>query len=267
VADLAGREAVAHHQVAVEHQTGADTLADLDEEEAALGGPTQPELAERGGVGVVGHVDRDAQGLGQDGGQLDALPPEVGGLEDDAGGIDDARAADADAEEGPVGGVGEIDAQLGGQVEGGVAPPAVPLRRPAVEHLAAEVDQGGSEAGVVAQVERDREAGIGDQPEQRGGLAHPLVGPGAELLDQALGQQLGRELGRGGPGQAGGAGQVGPAHWAGAKDGAEDQRAVVPAGVTRDGLAPWCAAAGEGRVAAVGWRCRRRPPGCHGLFV
>src|SRR4029453_16318314 len=150
VADLAGREAVAHHEVAVEDQPGADAVADLDQEEAALRGPTQPELAERGGVGVVGDVDGDGERLRQAGGQVGVVPAQVGCFEDNAGGVDHAGAADADAQEGAGGGAGEVDTERGGQLERGGGSPAVPRRRPAVEDLAAEVDEGGGEAGVIA---------------------------------------------------------------------------------------------------------------------
>ena len=41
-----------------------------------------------------------------------------------------------------------------------------------------------------------REPGVGDEAEEGGRLADALVGAGAELLDQALGQQLGDEVAR-----------------------------------------------------------------------
>src|SRR5262245_45174116 len=108
VADLAGGEAVAQHQVAVEHHAGADTVAELDREQAAVGGPAGAEHREGDGVGVVGHMDRRVDRLADLGRQVEVVPAAVGGFEDMAGGIDDAGTADADAEQGPVGGRGQL---------------------------------------------------------------------------------------------------------------------------------------------------------------
>src|SRR5688500_13544343 len=59
VAELAGRPALAAVDLAVEDDAGADALGDeRDDEVARLGhlGPPEPELGERGGVGVVVHA-------------------------------------------------------------------------------------------------------------------------------------------------------------------------------------------------------------------
>ena len=112
VADLAGRRAVTVQQRALEHQPGADTGADPEHHQPAVAGVAERVLAEDGGVGVVGHEDREVEGRAQPGGQRGAVPAEVGGVDDDAGGVDDAGAADADAEHRPVGRVDELADQV-----------------------------------------------------------------------------------------------------------------------------------------------------------
>ena len=137
----------------------------------------------------------------------------------------------------------------------GVAGAAVALGDPAVEDLAGQVDQGGAEPLVVAEVDGDGEAGVGDDAEQGGGLADPAGALAvAQLLDEALGEQLGGQVAGGDPGEVGGPGQVGPADGALAEHRAQDEGPVVPAGVARHGLAPGLAAAGERPVGAAGRR-------------
>jgi hypothetical protein len=63
----------------------------------------------------------------QAGSQVEAVPGQVGGLEHRAPRVDDARAADAHAEQRAVGRLGQVDAQRAGQFERGVARAAVAL--------------------------------------------------------------------------------------------------------------------------------------------
>ena len=267
MADLAGREAVAHDQMAVEHQPGADTLPDLEDEEAAVGGAAEAQLAEHRGVGVVGDVHRDGEVLVQRGGQAQLEPAEVGGLDHDAAGVDDARAADADAEQRPVGRVGQVGAEDADHLDRRVAGAAVAFGDPAVEDLAGQVDQRGVEPLVVAQVDRDGQAGVGDDAEHRGGLADPARPLAlAQLFDETLGEQLGGQVAGGHPGQVGGAGQVGPTDGALAEHRPQDERPVVAAGVARDRLAPGLAAAHERPAGAAGVG-RGVGPVRHDLFV
>ena len=238
MADLAGGEPVAHDQVAVEHQAGADALADLDREQAAVGVAAEAQLGEGDGVGVVGDVDADPEAAGQVVGQVEVVPPAVGGLEDDARGVDDAGATHADTEQRAVGGLGQLRGKGLDEVEGGGACAGPALGRPAVEDLAGQVDERAPEHLVVAEVEGDGEAGVGDDAEEGGGLADPLLGAGAELLDQALAQQLAGQVADGHAGEMCGAGDVGPAERAVAEDRAQHEGPVVPAGVAGHGLAP-----------------------------
>jgi D-alanyl-D-alanine carboxypeptidase len=243
--------------VPVEDDAGADALPDLDAQEAAVGVLTQAELGEGGGVGVVGDVHGGGELGGEAGSQVEAVPAEVGGLEHGAGRVDDAGAAHADAEERPVGGGGEIGGEGEGDLDGGGAGPAVALGGAPVEDLACEVDQGGPEALVVAEVEGDGEPGVGDYAEEGGWLADALVDAGAQLLDEALGQQLGGEVAGGDAGEVGHPGEVGPAERALPEHGPEDEGAVVAAGVSGARLAPGALLAGEGLVVggAVGHIC------------
>ena len=113
VADLAGRGAVAVEEHALEDEPGTDTEADAQDQEAAVGGAAVGVLGQRGDVGVVGDVHRDAGGASDLAGQVGAVPAEVGGVEHGAAVVDDARRADADAEDRPVAavdqGAGELD--------------------------------------------------------------------------------------------------------------------------------------------------------------
>ena len=146
-----------------------------------------------------------------------------------------------------------------GQGDGGGAGAAVALGDPPVEHLAGQVDQRGPEALVVAEVERDDETSVGHDAQEGGRLAHAaLVHPRAQLLDEALGQQLGGQVAGGDAGEVGLAGEVGAAVGALAEPGAQHQRPVVAPGVAGTGLAPGLTPAGEGLV-GVG--------AAHGLFV
>ena len=56
---------------------------------------------------------------------------------------------------GPVGGGGEVAGEARDDVDGGGAGAPAPLDGAAGEDLAREVDEGGLEAGVVAEVEAD----------------------------------------------------------------------------------------------------------------
>src|SRR4029079_15494136 len=104
VADLAGAAAVAAERLVVEDQAGADAAPDLDRDAVA-----RPVVAteEVGGEGrraaVVGDDGREAVALLDEGREREVGPGEVDGPADRAGAVDDARGADADAEDGGLG--------------------------------------------------------------------------------------------------------------------------------------------------------------------
>ena len=103
VADLAGAEAVAVEELAIEDDAGADPSADLDRDEVRSARAGRARVAEqldgeRRGAAVVGQLGGDAVPLPHEVAERQVLPVEVDGPADGAGrGVDDARRADADA--------------------------------------------------------------------------------------------------------------------------------------------------------------------------
>ena len=100
VADLAGPEAVATEQLAVEHQPGADPVPDLDRDQVvrplvAL----EQERGEGGGPAVVGDDRRQAVVVGEALAERQVRPGQVDRPADRAVAVDDARRADADPQD------------------------------------------------------------------------------------------------------------------------------------------------------------------------
>jgi hypothetical protein len=109
-----------------------------------------------------------------------------------------------------------------------VPPPAArPGPRAAEQDAAAHVDERGAHLLVVGQVEGGGGGGLGAQPDERGRLADPGLGPRPHLLDEPGGDQLPDQGGHGDGGEAALAGDVGPAARPTGEQRLQDQRAVV----------------------------------------
>ena len=149
--------------------------------------------------------------------------------------VDDARRADADAEDRLVRAGQDLVDQVVDQGEGGVAVLAVEVLADPFADLAAEVEKGCGE-GSLAEVEGDHMAGVVDERDERRLLAAG-AGAAADLLGEALLLELSDELPDRGAGQAGEAGDLRAADRAEVVDGTEDQAGVVGArlGVRRLG--------------------------------
>src|SRR5690606_27826047 len=144
-------EAAAVHGPAAEDEPRTDTAADADEHDVAVR-LAEAVLGERGGVGVVGDEH------GQPGGGLEDLlqgelgPAEVGGGEHGAGEVDDAGRADADAEDGLLGGRDEFGDEV--QHDGGDLGPGGAVGRDLAvgEDVAVDVEHGPAEDARVGEV-------------------------------------------------------------------------------------------------------------------
>jgi hypothetical protein len=203
-------------------------------------------LAQHGGVGVVGHEDRQAGGLGEPGGQRGVGPREVGGVDDRAVGAHDPGATDADAEHGAL----THRDELGGETQDELDR-ALP-HRPVDVHLVArldgagEVDHGAGHPVRLRQVEADHVVGVRRQADERRGLADPAPCRGSELGDEAVGEHLADQVRHGHPGQPARAGEVGTAGRTLAEEVLEEQRAVVAARVLLEELAGGTQRAADG---------------------
>ena len=242
--DLTGREPVAGEELAIDEQAGADALADLDEQEVLAGGVAVGELGQGGHVGVVGHVHGQAQGALEVTGQGHVVPAEVGRLGDHTVGVDHAGAADADAQDGAVGGGDELACQLDGEVHRRLADSIPAGDRAAVQHLAGEVDDGSVRVLVGAEVEGHDVAGVGDDADEGGRLADALAGPAPDLFHEPFVEEAGHQVGGRRGREAGRPGQVGAAQRAVTEQRLQDQAAVVAPGVLGHGLG--CAPQGAG---------------------
>ena len=115
-------------------------------------------------------------------------------------GVDDARRADADAEEGgPVIGAQGVE-KFDDELDGGVAVPPFERQADRPEDLAAQVDHGTAELSF-AEVEPDEVATVGRHAQEDGRLATARAAA-AHLFDQALVDQCADEVPDRGPGQA-----------------------------------------------------------------
>ena len=237
VADLAGRRAVAVQQGALQDQPGTDTGADPDQHQAAVAGVAERVLAEDGGVGVVRHEDREAERRPQPLGQGRSVPAEVGRVHDHTRGIHDTWGADADAEHRSGGGVDQFADDGVDEGDGVLAAAALERLTASLLHVTGEVEQRPGDDLVGGEVDRHDLAGLRGQLDQHRGLAHPAldrVSWASSLLgEQALGDQVADDVGDRHPGQAAGAGQIGPAGRAVAEQQLQQQRPVVPTGVLR----------------------------------
>src|SRR5262249_58587788 len=75
VPDLTGGETVADVEATVDQEAGADTLSNLDDEQAAARRLAEGVLAEGGGVGIVHHVGRHTEAIGDARRQRQLEPP------------------------------------------------------------------------------------------------------------------------------------------------------------------------------------------------
>ncbi len=166
-------------------------------------------------------------------------PAEVGSVDDGALGVDDAGAADADAEDRAVGQRDQRGGELGAPARRRRRPwrPATAtswraMTVPARLSTAPSIRSSGERSMLTMWAESAA------RPTSVGGLPTRLPAGRAELLDEALGHQLADQVGDGDPGQAGGPGQVGAA------------------GRARAGTAAGAAARGGGGGRPPGAACR-----------
>src|SRR5262249_3542068 len=103
-------------------------------------------------------------------------------------------------------------------------------------------------AVVRGKVERHDIGGVGEQADQRRRLAHLGLHRRAELAEQSLIDQAAYEVGDGYPGQAGGAGEIGPGGGTVREELLQDQRPVVSPGVLGEQLADGAQRATAGAV-------------------
>jgi hypothetical protein len=165
------------------------------------------------------------------------VPAEVGRVEHDAAGVDDAGRADADAED-RLGGAGDqLVGELVHEVLRGLT--VAPLQRAldAGDHLAGEVDDRAEDAVVGGEVEGDDVGRVGRDADQGRRLADTALDRCTELLDQSLGHHLAHQVRHRHAGQPGGPGQVRPARRTIAEQRLQQQRAVVPTGILLQQLA------------------------------
>src|SRR6185369_10516300 len=210
VADLAGAEAVALEQRAVEDEARPDPPPDLDRDEVlrALALRAKRVLGERGRLAVIRDVGRQAIPLVEEAAERQVLPVQVDGPSDRAGPrVNETRRADTDAE-GRRGGFGEelVD-EAEDEVERGVTVAAVDRLLDDAPDLAAEVDERARD-DALPQVESDDLASVADDAEEDRGLA-ARRGPATDLLDHALVEQRADDVADGRPGQARAAGDLG----------------------------------------------------------
>ena len=194
VPDLAGAAARAAEYDPVDHDAGAHTGTDRDDEEAVVPASDAVEALGHGErVHVVldddGQVERAPQGLAD--GNL--VPAELGRIDDAVAlPVDGTRDADPDAEHADGGAAGDEALEQGRQVgeEG---------RRGRVERLARgahhrSVESDLDERDVVGDdLDADGATGAGGEPQHPGGPS-ALRGRVLELDDEAVGEQILREL-------------------------------------------------------------------------
>src|ERR1017187_9247160 len=99
VAEFAGHAVCAAHQLAIQHDSGADALRDGDDDQvAAVLHVFEPNGGEHAGVGGVFEFHLDASGLHDGSAQIEIPPLEIGGEDQTVGAlVEPAWEADADA--------------------------------------------------------------------------------------------------------------------------------------------------------------------------
>ena len=98
MADLTRCVATAEDRTATDQQTGTDSVADLDQHEVVIDSP-EAVLGKHSRIGIVGHQDGQCRVLLESFPQRKAVPAEVGSAAHHTVEVDDARRADADAED------------------------------------------------------------------------------------------------------------------------------------------------------------------------
>ncbi|GMA26629.1 hypothetical protein GCM10025864_43880 [Luteimicrobium album] len=227
MADLAGSAPPTAQGRAVDHDAGAHTLADRDDQEPVAVGAAEGVLAERGDVGVVRDVHRKAQPLRQLRGERHPVPAAVGGLDHDAVRVDDAGRADADADDG-LGRRCEQEAdEAREEVDHVGAGPALDGELLPVDEVTGQGRDRAVHHGAVGEVHRDDLEGVSAHPDEDGRLPDPLAGAHTELFDESLGDERRDEVGDGDAREAGGSRQVGARRRALVEEVAQDERPVV----------------------------------------
>ena len=202
------RRAVAVQQRPLEHQPGADTGADPEHHQPAVAGVAEGVLAEDGGVGVVRHEDREPRRVGQAGGERGVGPAEVGRV--DHGAARRRRRPGCRRRCRASAGRSSRSARRpAGATSATASAPLAPSRSATSRRARTLPARLSTAPGIRSSAERSmptmwRESAA--RPTSVGGLADPAPGGGAELLDQALGDQLADQVGDGDPGQSGGRG-------------------------------------------------------------
>jgi hypothetical protein len=170
VTELAGPEAIALEQLAVDDDPRADAAADADDDKIVRPRPAmERQLRERGRVAVVRDDHRHVIATLDERPESEVGPVQVHRPSDGARpGVDDARRADADPEEWRPGiGVQGVD-KLEDEVDGGFAVAALERQGRGPQDLATEVDDGAAE--TAPRRGRGRSAG-GLQGRREGGSA------------------------------------------------------------------------------------------------
>src|SRR5690606_3892465 len=210
-----------------------DALAHANEDEVLLGGRgagAKGKFTEGGGLAVVGDIGRDAVPLLQQLFQWQLLPAKIDGLAHDALlRINQARAADADAQQGGGRGAEKAVDELVDEVERFLAAGAMCGELSALGDVAAQVDQSAAEVAAT-KVETEQAVGVGLYLEQGRRLAtgrRTKAGFGDEIFfDKVIDD--GRD---GGPGQMSGARDVGAANAAALVDSFKHKLSIVIASV------------------------------------
>ena len=80
----------------VEHNPGTDSGAELDENQVAMIGGSASEFGQGCNLGIVGDRHGEVEATPELSGKIDAMPVEVGGLENPTVGVDDPGGSDPD---------------------------------------------------------------------------------------------------------------------------------------------------------------------------
>ncbi len=177
VADLAGGVCRAGEQLMVDHQTGTDAFDDTHEQDVPRVARDEGEFAECGGVGVVGNPHWQAEGDRELRSEGDVVETEVGGVDDDAVGVNDAGGGDADSQQRTIGLAGEfagdLDSAGGEPLSDEYLPRRIATPRAAAgDDLPRQVHDGPPDLSGTAEIEAHDVSSVGDDGDQRGRLAH-----------------------------------------------------------------------------------------------
>jgi hypothetical protein len=246
VTDLARRRPASGVHVPAEQEPGADPDAHPHHDEPVPFRSDRPVLRQRGSVGAVGDPRRVAGPLGQDLGERQVVPIEVGGLDHDAVGSDEPRGPDTD----PGNRCGRASREIARESHDGVE--EVVAGEPGIRERLPREDR----PGEVAQGPDDRwrpdvdsdDGPCGGIDTQQGRWLPPIGAPRSEFDDQSRAHQFRDKARHRGAGQPRGSGQFGTAEGDPGGDIAEDPSQVratavggpAPVVGQRTEDAPWC---------------------------